>query len=191
MSLRFLPFALLGTVACGSGSSSSGAVPFPPDTGGVPTDASHADASMHDTGASSDGGMASHDAGHGDDDVLSDDDGAASGTALHDCADDRFVDRGAADSDRMIVATGDNRYAPPCMMIRAGQSVTFMSNFASHPLAPGVAPRQSGVGTMPSPIQMQPEGTTYSVRFPSPGDYPFYCVYHAGGGMYGVVRVMP
>lgn len=83
------------------------------------------------------------------------------------------------------------QYDPPCLAIRVGQTVTFTGNFSAHPLAPGVAPRRGGTGATPSPIEMRSEGTVYRVQFPSFGDYPYYCVYHAGGGMYGVIRVRP
>ncbi len=111
-------------------------------------------------------------------------------TATHECTDDRFVDRReGADSTREIRALPKALYEPPCMIVRAGQSVNFTGNLRSHPLAPGVAPGMSGTGTTPSPIQERSEGTSYTVQFTAPGTYPFYCVYHAGGGMYGVVRV--
>lgn len=114
----------------------------------------------------------------------------AAETATHGCTDDRFVDRSAgADGDRTIVVAPGSRYDPPCLAIRVGQTVTFTGNFSAHPLAPGVAPRRSGAGATPSPIEMRTEGAVYRVQFPAPGDYPYYCVYHAGGGMYGVIRV--
>jgi plastocyanin len=113
-------------------------------------------------------------------------------TATHECDDGRFVDRReGADGTREIRALPEALYDPPCMIVRAGQSVNFTGNLRSHPLAPGVAPGMSGTGTTPSPIQERSEGTSYMVQFTAPGTYPFYCVYHAGGGMYGVVRVTP
>jgi plastocyanin len=113
-------------------------------------------------------------------------------TATHECSDDRFVDRReGADATREIRALPEALYDPPCMIVRAGQSVNFTGNLRSHPLAPGVAPGMSGMGTTPTPILERSEGTSYVVQFTAPGDYPFYCVYHAGGGMYGVVRVTP
>jgi plastocyanin len=116
----------------------------------------------------------------------------AAETATHGCTDDRFVDRSAGtDGGRTIVVAPGNRYDPPCLAIRVGQTVTFTGAFSAHPLAPGVAPRRSGAGATPSPIEMRSEGTVYRVQFPTPGNYPYYCVYHAGGGMYGVIRVSP
>ena len=116
----------------------------------------------------------------------------AAETATHGCTDGRFVNRSpGTDGDRTIVMAPGNQYDPPCLVIRVGQTVTFTGNFSVHPLAPGVAPRRSGTGATPSPIEMRSEGTVYRVQFPTPGDYPYYCVYHAGGGMYGVIRVSP
>lgn len=140
------------------------------------------DAHAADIPAAADGG------GAGDAD---DPDDTATETATHGCDDDRYVDRSAASDDRTVTSTGDSRYVPPCISIRVGQSVTFTGNFATHPLAPGLAPGRSGLGTTPSPIEMRSDGTTYSVRFTVPGDFPYYCTYHAGGGMYGVVRAVP
>lgn len=162
-----------------------------------PADAAPADIAV-DQPAAVDSPAVDHDAATSHDDATGHDAAAdapadgATGKALHGCADGRFVDRsGGTEDDRMIMATRSNLYDPPCMMIRAGQAVMFMSSFTSHPLAPGVAPGQSGAGTTPSPIRMRTTGTVYNVTFPTAGDYPFYCTYHAGGGMYGVVRVMP
>ncbi len=112
----------------------------------------------------------------------------------HDCAEADYVDRTAgADDVRVIgVATDTLAYDVPCMIVRAGQSVTFASDFTMHPLGSGVAPGHGGTGTEPSPIEPQTTGTSYVVTFPSAGDYPFYCTSHFhSSGMYGVVRVVP
>jgi plastocyanin len=77
------------------------------------------------------------------------------------------------------------------MTIRVGQMLMFMWDFASHPLAPGVASGHEGTGTEPSPIEAQSSGAVYTATFTTPGDYPFYCSTHDHFGMYGVVRVLP
>ena len=169
-------FLLLAIAAAACSSTPSGAGPSPLDGG--PTHDAHAADAPH----------AAHDDGS-EGDAMHDDD--AEVEALHDCTDDRFVDRRAATDDRTIRGEHGNAYDPPCMTVRVGQTVTFVSNFLSHPLEPGVAPRRSGAGTTPSPIEARSAGGTYAVRFASAGDYPYFCVYHAGGGMYGVVRVVP
>jgi plastocyanin len=68
----------------------------------------------------------------------------------------------------------------------------FMWNFTTHPLAPGLAPSHASdpAGTEPSPIQMHTSGSIYSVMFPNPGFYPFYCTVHQASGMVGVIRVL-
>lgn len=177
LRLLFL-FVLVGAVACDGGADSRGAG-SPPLDGGVPSS---------DTPAGADA-LATDGGGAVDGDDLED---ASVETATHECTDERYVDRSAgSDGDRTISTTRGNRYAPPCMLIRVGQSVTFTGSFSAHPLAPGVAPGRSGVGTTPSPIEMRTEGTTYTVRFMASGDFPYHCTYHAGGGMYGVVRAVP
>jgi plastocyanin len=114
-------------------------------------------------------------------------------TALHGCDEADFVDRttGPADSRMIMVPRGTNTFDFPCMTIRAGQAVMFMWSFGPHPLAPGVAPGETGEGTEPSPIEPQTMGALYEPVFETPGTYPFYCTSHAAGGMVGVVRVIP
>lgn len=185
MPLKQLLCALaLGAMACG-GATPREAGPSSPDGGVPPADVPDG----ADGPASQESGVVAD----GDEPDEGDaPDGGTKETATHGCTDERYVDRRAGpEGDRVIRVTRGNRYDPPCMAIQAGQAVTFTGNLAAHPLAPGVAPRRTGTATAPSPIEMRSEGTEYRVRFPAPGDYPYYCVYHAGGGMYGVVRVAP
>lgn len=132
------------------------------------------------------------DAASGSDAASGDDTGPAS-TALHGCEESDFIDltTGPADSRMVMVPRGTTRFDFPCITIRAGQAVMFMWDFAAHPLAPGVAPGQTGMGTEPSPIEPQSTGELYEPVFPTAGDYPYYCTLHHGAGMVGVVRVLP
>lgn len=121
-------------------------------------------------------------------------DAPMTGPPTHDCEAADFVDRTAGDgmSRTITVRTGPFAYSPACMTIRAGQTVTFASDFALHPLAPGVAPGHPGTSTTPTPITAQTGGTSASVTFPNPGDYAYYCTAHYhSSAMYGVVRVVP
>lgn len=81
-------------------------------------------------------------------------------------------------------------YLPPCVLISAGQSVTFAGTFNSHPLAPG---RVEGSTTTPqpgNPIPATGSGSTpLEVPFPDPGDWGYFCDFHFEAGMYGAVFV--
>ena len=85
-------------------------------------------------------------------------------------------------------------YSPKCLAISAGQSVTFFgdtaqgSSFAVHPLLPGGA-NGSDPGAAGNPIAAQTSGSTYTVVFPSPGTYGYFCQSHEKMGMYGAVQV--
>lgn len=137
----------------------------------------------HDGGPRTDAPAQTPDSGHAD----------AGPVALHGCGDADFVDRseGTEDSRMIMVPRGTTRFDFPCMTIRAGQAVMFMWDFASHPLAPGVAPGRTGSGTEPSPIEARTSGTLYTPTFATPGDYPFHCTFHHESDMVGVVRVLP
>jgi plastocyanin len=132
--------------------------------------------------------------------------GAASGCgtdaepgSFNDCPASAFVDRSAAGAARTIGYGGAAgsalfTYAPRCITIAAGQTVTFTggttSSFGVHPLAPGVldSPR---AGSANNPIPRTTDGNTrdLTVTFPTAGTYPYICEAHAAGGMTGVVRV--
>jgi plastocyanin len=78
-------------------------------------------------------------------------------------------------------------YAPPCLKVPPGTTVTFTAisgTFADHPLEgrPG--------GTSPSPITTVTVGTSADVTFPSAGFFPYHCAIHSDK-MFGVVWVAP
>ena len=76
------------------------------------------------------------------------------------------------------------QYTPNCVKIKAGQSVTWNSNFTAHPLQPS-----AGKGTTPTPITVTSSGTTVTFAFPNPGTYSFECQVHPGI-MNGAVEVV-
>lgn len=83
-------------------------------------------------------------------------------------ADFQANDRRAPAADRTIVfpAVGGG-YEPHCMMIRAGQSVTFEGDLAAYPLAP------RGTSPAPNPIVPTSAGTTVTFTFPTRGRYRY------------------
>ena len=63
------------------------------------------------------------------------------------------------------------------MRVSIGTTVTFASNFASHPLSGGdVETRAAEDG---SPIQATSSGTEAAFTFASAGSFGFYCEVHA------------
>ncbi len=85
-------------------------------------------------------------------------------------------------------------YAPRCVSIAAGQSVTFAgdvssgSTFSVHPLRPGGA-NGGPSGTTGNPIAAQDTGSTYTVSFPAAGTFTYFCRTHEQMGMYGAIQV--
>ena len=121
-----------------------------------------------------------------------DDAAPAAGSALNGCTDALFVDRTATGADRTVAFGAGSMpfaYAPKCITVAAGQTVTFMGDFNVHPLAPGTSPAAPDAGTAGNPIPRAGSGTMTQVTFPTAGTYPYYCVFHYGGGMVGAVRV--
>lgn len=80
-------------------------------------------------------------------------------------------------------------YEPGCLRIAAGQSVTFSSDFLSHPLIGGTLVAGGGVPDPTSPIASTTSGATATFTFPTAGVYPFYCTLHAADGMGGAIYV--
>jgi plastocyanin len=111
---------------------------------------------------------------------------------LNGCNAADYTDRSAAAAERRIgfgsaLNSPALGYSPACIIISAGQSVSFVGNFATHPLVPGTD-RGSGASAN-NPIQEQRSGSAdYTVSFPTAGFYPYFCELHRPG-MAGVVRV--
>jgi plastocyanin len=77
------------------------------------------------------------------------------------------------------------KYAPACIKVSPGTSVTFNGSFVSHPLAGG----QGGVLDASSPITLTATGTTASFTLANAGTYPYYCQAHFSLGMQGAIFV--
>ena len=115
-----------------------------------------------------------------------------SGPVIHGCDDASYFARTGASDDRRIgfgtaLGSGAVGYAPKCLTIAAGQSVTFVGDFSTHPLVPGEY--AGDAGTPGNPIPSQRSGSVdLSVTFSSAGYFPYYCDLHAPT-MVGVVHV--
>jgi plastocyanin len=80
-------------------------------------------------------------------------------------------------------------YTPRCLVIAAGQSVTWSGDFSGYPLRSGL-PHSATAGAVPNPIQnAEPAESKLTVEFPLPGDFLFHNPTHAETGMRGLVRV--
>ena len=118
-------------------------------------------------------------------------DAALAGPMLNDCAPADYVDRSDAAAERVVRPRGSTGYTPRCVLIRAGQSVTFEMNFTAHPLVPGIPHGPTAGATTPNLIPRTTTGASVVVAFPGAGNFPFYCNVHGHVGMAGVVRVAP
>jgi plastocyanin len=80
-------------------------------------------------------------------------------------------------------------YNPKCLKIDAGDMVTFMGNFGTHPLSPSTK-RGDLTG---SPITHTSIGTSKAFTFAAPGYFAYFCDFHGpsdgAAGMVGVVWV--
>jgi plastocyanin len=79
-------------------------------------------------------------------------------------------------------------YAPQCLKVAAGATVTFSGDFVTHPLVPS-ATRGDPAN---NPIVNMSDGTTASFVFPMPGFYAYLCNFHGsddGTSMAGVIWV--
>ena len=107
---------------------------------------------------------------------------------LNGCAGSAFIDRSTGDRTIAFGSAVGLKYSPNCMIITAGQSVTFSGDFTSHPLVGG---EYMGTGgSKPNPVPSKSTGTDNAVvAFPTRGLYPYYCNFHASSGMTGAIWV--
>jgi plastocyanin len=112
--------------------------------------------------------------------------------SLNGCDAESYVDRSAAEAERVVHVGADGlKFTPSCMRIAAGQRVRFEGSLTAHPLAPGT-PDDPGAGSPHNPIERTSSGASLEVAFDEPGTYPYYCELHgfgSGMGMVGVISV--
>ncbi len=103
------------------------------------------------------------------------------------CGTADFADHTAASDARAITFPGDSelpaQYAPPCIKIKVGQSVTWNGGFTAHPIEPAG-------GDTNTPILATSGVTTKSFAFPNAGTFGFECANHPLS-MKGAVFVVP
>lgn len=93
-----------------------------------------------------------------------------------------------ADATTTITQTG-LKYAPACIKIKAGSSVTFASTFMSHPLMGGEVIDGMKFADAESPITSTNSGTEATFTFATAGTFGYYCDFHALSGMFGAIIV--
>jgi plastocyanin len=91
------------------------------------------------------------------------------------------------DARQVLLPSSSERapYQPNCMVIRVGQTVTWVGKMTDHPLEP----RAGGSPENPIP-EITRDIRSVPVTFRCPGDYNFGCGKH-GGAMAGTIRVVP
>jgi plastocyanin len=98
-----------------------------------------------------------------------------------------YTDATAAGASREIqFPNGSDTYAPNCLRIQTGQTVTFTGSFGSHPLEQECGP---AVG-----ILRASSGNSAAFQLTVPGTYGYYCTQHgspSGSGMAGAIEVVP
>jgi plastocyanin len=115
--------------------------------------------------------------------------GGSAFTAVAPCDTAAAYTTGTSAATITFGATGDIAYMPRCLKVPTGAQVTFMGDFAAHPLEPS-ALRGTLTG---NPITPTSTGTTKVFAFPSPGYYAYFCAFHGPSdgatGMVGVIWV--
>jgi plastocyanin len=100
-----------------------------------------------------------------------------------------YQDQTAPASNRIVVFDFAF-YSPKCMRIKAGQMVTFVGAFGSHPF--NWSCQEGGPVTNDPPGGATPSQAAYT--FNTPGYYSYYCGVHGtsgGSGMSGSIEVVP
>jgi hypothetical protein len=108
---------------------------------------------------------------------------------MNGCASSDYVDASTGSGNDRMIMVNSGKFDKPCMIIATGQSVMFMWDFSTYPLAPGLSPTHSmdTPGTTPTPITAQSSGQSTTTAFPNAGFYPFYV--GNSTDMTGVVQV--
>lgn len=109
------------------------------------------------------------------------------GETINDCTAGAAEDQtGKAD---VTITFTSFAYTPACVKVSAGTKVTFSGDFASHPLVGGEVSGGTKFPDPASPFTMTNTGMMVDFTLASAGTFPYYCDFHTGQKMYGVVYV--
>lgn len=171
--------ASVGTGAGGAGGATAGTGGSTASAGGEMMASSSSDA------ASSSAAMSSS-AATGGGDLM---------TPLNGCNPNNLTDYTAPNAAAVVTFGNGFSYAPPCIKVKVGQTVTFLginSTFAAHPIAGGLVDANGNkVADPTNPVKPTNSGTQVDVTFGTMGAWGFYCEFHAAAGMKGAVYVVP
>ncbi len=112
-----------------------------------------------------------------------------SGSSLCSCTEPGALD--LTSQAAVTVVFAPNFYAPDCIKVKVGTTVTFSGDFGSHPQSPFTT-----LGTHPNPIPAKSSGSSSPVTFNTAGSFGYFCAAHGseaevGGDMCGAVYVVP
>ncbi len=79
------------------------------------------------------------------------------------------------------------KYAPPCIKIKSGTTVTFKGDFVTHPLSGGEVVGGTPMVDKLSPIKGTTTGASAAFAITPAGSYPYFCTAHYSGGMAGLI----
>src|SRR3954467_9272292 len=104
--------------------------------------------------------------------------GSSSGSLINGCDPATAADHTGDANVDVTFPNGGITYAPPCIKIKAGSTVTWKGDFSKHPLLAGTV---KGL-TAPVPDDNSPitdaSGMVKVVTFDAAGTFPYYCMYH-------------
>lgn len=115
--------------------------------------------------------------------------------SLNGCTEGDFTDYSNAAASRVITFPNGSpflpdgaivNYAPPCMHIKAGESVTWVGDFGNNPLG---ANDNNPLNPIPALVDDGGPDAAFAVTFTIPGRYGYLCVSH--GAMKGAIEVTP
>ena len=89
----------------------------------------------------------------------------------------------------LTVVSSGIRYTPRCARVSVGTTITFESDFVTHPLGGGAVVGGVAMPDPESPITPTTTGTTVTFDFTEVGEFPYFCDRHASIGMFGTIWV--
>jgi plastocyanin len=114
----------------------------------------------------------------------------AGAPAINGCMRATALDMTSSAAAIVTFGTGGLTYTPACIVVSVGTSVTFNGNFSFHPLQGGTVVAGVLMPATSGPfVPATSTGTTRTFVMTSAGTFPYYCAFHGGFGMAGVVYV--
>lgn len=107
------------------------------------------------------------------------------------CRPEDFVYLNKADAERVVRFGGEPgpQYTPRCIIIEAGQRVSFEGSFREYPMTSGTSADPT-LGSPYNPIFYRSTGDFAAYTFSRPGDYVYSCQFYESQGMRGLIRVL-